>query len=375
MALPKLLFYTHGLVDGGAERLWATLATAFKERGHEVIFAVDYEAFDNRASLDPAIPLTVLGRNHGLAIARLARLIGKEKPDVALSAVAGSNLKIAAAAALARQPTPIIASYHGFEEWNSGHASYLAYKLLPVFGKRLSRIVAVSDELATTLIERWHADAGKMRVLLNPVFAPGNARLTADELGRRPDVILAAGRLVPEKNFGFLIRAFAKLNRPGARLVILGKGPDEALLRREILRLGLGDRVTLAGYCREPWPYYDGAKCLAVSSRTESFGNVIVEAMAHGLPVVATDCAGPNEILDRGRFGRIIAQGDEDTFAAALGDVLDRPGDPVDSRARAAEYSFGNRLPAYASLIAEVAAEAKLTALRPARRFSIKCLA
>ena len=75
MGLPKLLFYTHGLVDGGAERLWSCLASALKTRGYEVAFAVDFIAHDNAANLDSTIPLTVLGRNHAVAIVRLAKLL------------------------------------------------------------------------------------------------------------------------------------------------------------------------------------------------------------------------------------------------------------------------------------------------------------
>jgi UDP:flavonoid glycosyltransferase YjiC (YdhE family) len=109
MALPKLLFYTHGLIDGGAERLWSCLASAFKARGYDVRFAVDFEAQDNAQNLDPSIPVTVLGRNHALATQRLAKLLRAERPDVALSAVGGSNLKMMTALGLARVATrPII---------------------------------------------------------------------------------------------------------------------------------------------------------------------------------------------------------------------------------------------------------------------------
>lgn len=374
MALPKLLFYTHGLVDGGAERVWACLASAFKERGHDVVFAVDFDAEENRHNLAPGIRLAVVGRSHLLATHRLARLIAEEKPDVALAAVAGSNLKIAAAAALARSPLPIIGSYHGFEEWRTGLMSYCAYRMLPFFDKRLSRIVAVSNELAGTLVSRWGADRRKMRVLFNPVFAPGNPAVTERELCGRPDVVLAAGRLVPEKDFGLLLRAFARLDRPDARLIILGKGPEQARLEAEAARLGLEGRVAFPGYSNEPWSHYDNAKCLAVSSRTESFGNVMVEAMAHGLPVVATDCAGPKEILDNGRYGSIVPAGDEKALASAIAGALDAPGDPERRRRRAAEYSLANRLPAYAALITEVLAEAKTTP-SAARRLIANCMA
>ncbi len=360
MPLPKLLFYTHGLVDGGAERLWASLASAFKARGHQVVFAVDFEADDNRACLDPDIELVVLGRNHWRATRTLAALLQRVKPDVALGAVAGSNLKLVAADLLAGTRTPIISSYHGFEEWRTGWMSWLAHRLLPVISARSGRVVAVSDDLAKALVTDWYARASNIDVVLNPVFVPEVARIpTEAELRARKDVILAAGRLVPEKDFATLIRAFARLKRPRAELVILGKGPERSALEAEARRLGVAERVALPGYVAEPWQAYARAKCLAVSSRTESFGNVIVEAMAHGLPAVATACAGPVTILGAGKYGRIVPIGDDVAMARAIEDVLDRPGDPAPRCARAQEFSLANRLPDYASLIRSVIDEAR----------------
>lgn len=365
MALPKLLFYTHGLVDGGAERLWASLASAFKACGHEVIFAVDFEAEDNRGSLAPGIAVEVLGRNHMQAIRNLSRLLDRERPDVALAAVAGSNIKLVLADLLAATRTPIISSYHGFEEWRTGWMSWLAHRLLPLISARSGRVVAVSDELAKALVNDWGARPGNMEVLVNPVFVPEVGRLpTEAELKARDDVVLAAGRLVPEKDFVTLIRAFAQLERPRSRLVILGKGPERARLEAEARRLGVAGRVALPGFTAEPWQVYAKAKCLAVSSRTESFGNVIVEAMAHGLPAVATACAGPVTILGAGQHGRIVPIGDAAALARALDDVLERPGDPAPRGKRAREFSFASRLPDYAGLIRTVIDEAHHAAAR-----------
>ena len=96
-ALPKLMFYTHGLVDGGAERLWACLATSFHERGYPVVFVQDFEADDNRHNLATAIPVHTLGRNHLTATRRLIEILKAEGPDVALAGVGGSNTKLMAA--------------------------------------------------------------------------------------------------------------------------------------------------------------------------------------------------------------------------------------------------------------------------------------
>ncbi len=357
-ALPKLLFYTHGLVDGGGERLWACLASAFKARGYPVIFAQDFEADDNRHNLDADIPLTTLGTNHFVATRQLAKLIATEQPAVALSGVGGSNTKLLAAIHLAKADTQAIVTYHGFQEWRSGLLSFATYAALPRISMTAARTVAVSEGLREQLVHRWGARPERTVCLHNPVFFPTQAVVpTGEALAARDDVVLSVGRFVREKDFLTLIRAFARLKRPNARLIILGKGPQQALLEMEIAKLGLTDRVSLPGYSREPWTHYAQAKCFVSSSNSEPFGNVIVEAMAYGLPVVATACDGPQEILKHGMHGRIVCMGDPVQLAHAIDDTLDEPGDPALRRARADDFSFAVRVPAYQQLISDVLAE------------------
>ncbi len=358
MPLPKLLFYTHALVDGGAERLWSCLATAFKHRGYEVLFAVDYDAKENAANLDSSIPLTVLGRNHAKSVAQLIKLLSSTRPDVVLSAVGGSNIKMMTALAASRSSAGSILTYHGSVEPGSGWMAYFSFKSLPVLSRRASRIVAVSEGLGQTLIQNWRAKASQVDVILNPVYFPDTAPVPSrSELAARDDVVLAVGRMSPEKDFTTLIRAFAKVRRQTAKLVILGKGPEREKLENEVLRLGLQDRVAMPGYSVEPWSYYAAAKCLVSPSQSELFGNAIVEAMAFGLPVVATACVGPKEIICSSAHGTIIPIGDSDAMARAIEATLDDPGDPVPRRARADEFSFAARVPIYETLILDILAE------------------
>lgn len=355
IAKPKLLVYTHGLVDGGAERLWACLATALKQRGYRVIFVQDFEASDNAANLDPDIRVYTLGRNHILATRRLSAILKAEQPAVTLSAVGGSNLKLMLALAIARTNTKPILTYHGFNEWRSGLLSFATYFGLPILSRRAARIVAVSAGLQEQLIQRWGAVASKTTCIHNPVFYPTHITPpTADQLARRDNIILSVGRFVVEKDYLTLIRAFARVRVPDAKLVILGKGPLQGKLEAEIARLGLRDRVSLPGYSPEPWKFYDAAKCFVSSSNSEPFGNVVVEAMAYGLPVVATACDGPQEILSHGVYGRITSIGDHVQLAYAIEATLQDPGDPTLRVARARDFSFPVRVPAYEALIAEV---------------------
>lgn len=351
----KILFYTHGLVDGGGERLWSCLASAFKARGNDVIFVQDFEADDNRSNLDSSIPLFTIGRNHWRAVRCLADILRQEKPDIALSAIGGSNTKLMLAKWLARSPIRTVITYHGFCEWRSGLLSFVTYLALPVLSAFADCTVAVSDGLREQLVKRWGARPEKTITILNPVFFPATAPVPSEaELCGRPDMLLAVGRLVPEKDFPTLLHAFARLERPSARLIILGKGPEEARLKALSKDLGIANRVTLAGYSKEPWRFYSQAKCFVLSSLSEPFGNVVVEAMAYGLPIVATASAGPQEILRHGKFGRIVAAGSDLQLAHAIADTLEYPGDPAQRRRRADDFSFAVRVPAYEELVRSV---------------------
>jgi glycosyltransferase involved in cell wall biosynthesis len=158
---------------------------------------------------------------------------------------------------------------------------------------------------------------------------------------------------VPEKGFDTLLRAIARsARRP--HLIILGEGPERQTLEQLAASLGVAERVDFRGYLNEPWPVFREAKMLALASHTEAFGNVLVEAMAHGLPVVATRCGGPEEVLAEGRYGRLVAVGDDRALARAIDETLAEPGDPATRRVRAEEFSLDIALDRFEALIAEV---------------------
>lgn len=365
MAPPKpfVLFYAPGLVGGGAERVWALLANAFAARGYRVHFAQDFAVDPPVFPLDPAISVTTLGAGHGQAVRALTALLRSLRPDIALSAIAGSNFKLALAAQAARTRTPLIFSYHGFEEHKTGRLSWLTYKSLPMLSRAAARIVAVSDGLKEHLAENFGARRDRLVRIYNPVAFPAPAPgLDASALAARSDTIIAVGRLVPDKDLATLIAAFSVLDRPSSRLEILGEGPERAALEALVAERGLAERVTFRGFVAEPWAAYGSAKCLALSSRTEAFGNVVVEALSQGLPVVATDCAGPAEILDHGRYGAIVPRGDVAALAGALAAALDNPGDPAPRLARAELFSAERGITQYEALVADVLAGAQTRA-------------
>ncbi len=126
----------------------------------------------------------------------------------------------------------------------------------------------------------------------------------------------------------------------GVQLLIMGGGPLEADLLAQRKELGLEDSVHFGGWVLDPSPFYHSAGCLVLSSRWEGFGNVIVEALAAGVPVVSTDCkSGPAEILGNGKYGKLVPVGDSAALAKAMEESLSEPIDPEALKARAKDFS------------------------------------
>lgn len=355
----KLLFYTHALVSGGAERVFARLASGFRARGDDVVFAVDFDAERDLGLLSSDVELVVLPSGHRAAVLALARLLRERRPDASLSALSVSNLKHTLAATLAGRRARAILSYHGFYESEPERLSNIGYRLTPLLTRGVGATVAVSNALRDDIVARFHAPAERIVTLYNPAAPePFPPMLSREELARRAPAVLAMGRLVTDKDFLTLLRGFARLQNDAARLVILGEGPERERLVAEAQTLGVAARVDMPGYRIDTVSELLRAKCCVVSSRRESFGLSCVEALAHGLPVVATDCGGPTEILGPLCAGAPVPVGDAAALARALDAALANPGDPAPRQSRAREFSLGAALGAYDRLIQDVAKRA-----------------
>lgn len=350
----RLVFYLPALAGGGGERVMAVLASEMARRGHEVTVLVDFDADENLSFLSPQVALSRLHRNHFRSVIALARIVGEIQPDAVLTAIGGSCLKALLASPFSSRRKVII-SYHGYlsnEHRLLGTAHIIGAAL---WTRIAAATVCVSDGLRAYLIAKWRAAPERCVRIFNPIIVEGvDSSADAAALAAREPIVVAVGRLVEIKNFCFLVRAFAQMADSSAKLVILGEGPDRAIIEAAALELGVAERVILPGYVRKPWDWYAKAKCFALTSHMEAFGNVVVEALAHGLPVVSTHCAGPEEILNDERLGSVVSNFEEAAFARAMEAALANPGDPAPRRARAAEFSVARSADAYEALFARV---------------------
>lgn len=354
----ELLFTTRTLVDGGAERVWVALAERFAERGDRVTLAVDTPTPGFRLDETTNPRVVVLGENHARATLRLAREL-RRRPDVALSALSGSSTKLVLASILTGRRIPLVVSYHGFEEYKTGRLAAAAYYGMPLINRCAARIIAVSGGLERKLIEKWGADSSKTQRIYNPVSIDlAEAAASVGDISTRSPIVLGVGRLSHEKGMIDLVEAFARLMSPEARLMIAGNGPELNRLTARVAELGIEDRVEFLGHVSDLTTVYRRARVLAVPSRTEAFGLAVVEGLAHGLPIVATACEGPMEILENGRFGRIVPKGDTQAMTDAIEAALSDVEDPTPRVARAACFSFDEGFAEWERLIDRLATPA-----------------
>jgi len=355
-----LLFYTPALLDGGAERVWARLASGFAARGDAVTLAVDFEATQSASFLSRDVRLEVLPRGHFGSTRALARFIAERRPDATLSALAVADLKHTIAATMAQRGDRAILAYHGFSMSEPQLLSRIGYRLTPLATRLSAATVAVSAALRHDLIARFFVPERRIRTIYNPAAPePFPPPLAAAALAARPKTIVALGRLVPDKDFVTLLSAFARLGDAEARLVILGEGPERPRLAAEAFALGISGRVDMPGFVADVASRLDAARVFALSSKREAFGLACVEALAHGLPVVATDCGGPAEIIAAPAHGALAPVGDVEALARALRLALAAPGDPAPRQARARDFSLEAALDRYDALIGEVVTHAR----------------
>ena len=353
----KFVFYTHALLAGGAEKVMARLASGLAARGDTVIFAVDFDAPDWRPLIAPSVRYVVLPRGHLRATLALSALLRKEKPDASLSAVSVSNLKHAIAALFAGRARRAALGYHGFAESEREPLSAIGYAATPLLSRLVGAIVAVSRALGEDLVRNHGAAPARLVVIPNPGAPdPFPPALSADELAARPPMVAAVGRLVPGKDFATLLRAFARVNTPAARLAILGEGPERAALERLRDDLGLSGRVAMDGFTSDIGPVLEVSRCAVVASKRESFALTIVEALSRGLPVVSTDCGGPKELLDAPGLGALVPVGDDRAMAQAIDAALATSGDPAPRQRRAAAFTLERALESYRALFERLSA-------------------
>jgi glycosyltransferase involved in cell wall biosynthesis len=346
------------LVGGGAERVLLEVAHGLVEHG----VAVDIVLVRPGGALRDAVPddarvVDLHAQRTLLAGMRLRRYLARERPDVVISALTPTNVANVVVSRLVRPRIPVIVTQHSMSAAHSATKADRGGILAARWSfPHADGIVAVSGGVAADLVENVGVDAARISVIQNPVIsnrlftdagAPVDHPWLANNIGR---VLLAVGRLTTQKDFATLFRAVALLPADH-RLVVLGEGELRGELSELAERLGIRERVDLPGYTANPYPSFASADVVVLSSTSEGLPTVLIEALPFACGIVATDCpSGPREILDDGRWGRLVPCGEP----AALADAINAEIAAHDPRPRDAwmQYEVSYAVERYLALIA-----------------------
>jgi len=338
--MARLALFTQNLRGGGAERVTVRLAGELVRRGHEVDLVL-CEAVGEYMTDVPA-GVRVIDFRQPRTMASAPAFFGylrRERPDAVLAALS-QPCTIAAWARRFNRIRTVLA-IHSTLSQEAANAKTLRMRLMPWFARTFfrsaDRIVACSGGVADDYRNFVGVESHKLDVIYNPVLSADVQSLAAQPpehpwlATKSGPVLVSAGRLTEQKNFPLLIEAFDRIrDRTDARLIIFGEGELRDSLSTEFARRGLTDRIDLPGYVANPYAHFAAADAFVLSSDWEGLPTVLIEALACGAPVVATDCpSGPREILRGGKLGRLVPLGDADALSKAILQVLEEGRRPI----------------------------------------------
>lgn len=369
----RVLFVVPTLGVGGVERALLTVLQRLDRQRFEPALCVLADV-PTGVELPRGIPVIFLKRrsrwSFGRLVLGLRRLLTGGRYDVAVGFSGVANFALLGAARVTRARVGLVVTEHiaptsmyGGPEEPFGWIKNL---LIRILYPRADRVVAVSQGVAGELESVYGLRRDQLAVVHTPVELAEIPKLATADIPDWPagDVVVSVGRLTKQKNHQLLLHALARLAEPPAA-VIVGDGPERAHLEALAQELGLGC-VVFVGATDNPYPYIASANLFALPSRFEGFGIVLVEALALGRPIVATDCSfGPAEILCGGEYGVLVPVDDADALAAAISGLLTDP-----ERLR----TFAERGPARAAELAanttvrELEREIENAALPPTNR-------
>ncbi len=293
----------------------------------------------------------------------LHRYLSSRQPDSIVSFLNYPNVALLLAAQFGTGRTRVYVNVRNHISASVAGAKSRRMREMPVLMRNLfpaaEGIIAVSKGVATDIAALTDMPASRITTILNPVYReeifqladarPSHPWLTPEG----PPLVLAAGKMKPQKDFETLLQAFAWLRRDrAARLIILGDGGGRTRLETLAETLGIRGDVDFPGYVENPFVFYRHASVFVLSSAWEGLPNVLIEAMACGCPVVSTDCpSGPWEILDGGRLGRLVRVGDSAALAAAIAETLDQPPDRQAPANHAERFSLASIAESYEFLL------------------------
>lgn len=360
----RVALFLQDLAGGGAERVMANLASGLAAEGHLVdLVLVRAEGPFMRTV---QAPVRIVALNCGRvakSIVPLRKYIDQQKPDAVISALVHVNVAAIIAAKMSTHRPVVLTTEHNDVALDRANTPELAvrvaYLSMPLLYRWADGVFGVSEGVAASVASAARLPRTRVGVLHNPVLRDDLNSLASQPSGhewldtKSEPVFLAIGRLMTQKNFSLLLRAFAAVRTTRrCRLIVLGEGHLRESLEAQVEALGLGDSVQFPGFVANPYPWIRACDVFVQSSLWEGLPTVLIEALALDCRIVATDCRhGPSEILMGGLLGALVPVNDGPALAAAMVAALSAPRTDSNRLARAREFSLG---PITASYVAAI---------------------
>jgi glycosyltransferase involved in cell wall biosynthesis len=331
----KILFVINQLHCGGAEQQLVTLCKGLSRRRHDPHLISIYDRLDLRDDLDALkIPITVAhkyGKMDLTIISRLCRLIKSFNPDLVHAYLPASCLFTGMTKWLGLS-TPVVQAERSVNFWKPKWRIGLEN----VVRTKVARITCNADAVRKHLIGIEGVPPQKVALIYNGLpserwIRPNTQAIeTAREQINAPPgsfVVASVANFIPVKEHGVLLKAFAeaKARVSNLFLVLIGKGPLEEEIRKLARELGLGMSTRIISNSTNPLPLLCASNAAILTSSREGCSNALLEAMAAGLPVVASDAGGNTELIDHGLGGFICRIGDTSSVASAVIRLAEEP--------------------------------------------------
>ncbi len=334
---PYIAFFLPALAGGGAERVVLSIATNIAGRGFKTDLVVTSSRGDLLNEVPPNVNLVNLScRRIVTSLLPFSRYLRKKSPTHVLSSMAPTNCIAVLANKITRGHRKLFLVEHSTIGFAAKHRKGRRDRLLPAIIRRTypfaDGIIAVSKSVAKDLEKTANLRPNSVQVIYNPIDLEVVTKKSFEQVShpwlnpKATSIVVSAGRLNAAKDFPTLIKAMSELRKTHrVRLILLGQGDERSNLDNLVHSLGLEDAVSLPGFVSNPYSYFRNADVFALSSYWEGFGLVLVEALACGTPVVATDCiGGPAEVLGNGRWGKLVPTRDPIALANAIRQAIDQ---------------------------------------------------
>jgi glycosyltransferase involved in cell wall biosynthesis len=350
MKAQHICIFPDQLDNGGIGRYAINLAEALLAQNIKVDLFVTSKAGKLHSQRPQNARLFVGGGSTKNSVWPLYKYLRSEKPDLLITAPAHIDILAGVVNVLAGRPSQQVVTIHTARSADDmvGKAKLkMLYdslsRILYPFSKH---VVAVSEAVAQD--SRTYFGLKNVKVIYNPVVTPSLYTKSQAQpqhpffQAKSSPVLLAIGRLTTQKDFGTLLRAFALIRKQQeAKLLILGEGEDREMLESLAKELGISQDLSMPGFVDNPYPYIKEADVLVSSSAWEGLPTVLIEALALGTPVVATDCpGGSGEILMGGRYGGLVEMKNPTMLAQSVIHTLTHLPDPTTLKERGQMFSM-----------------------------------